>query len=75
MTALEIKTELKQLIDQQEDTSLLKAIKILLQKAGLDSSLREKLSGRALRAEKDIKDGRVMSRAEVVRKTNKLIGK
>ena len=75
MSAIGIKTELKELIEQQNDLSLLKAIKTLLQKAGLDATLKEKLSGRALRAEKDIKAGRVLSKEEVIRKTNKIIGR
>lgn len=75
MSAIELKAELKQLIEQQKDMSLLKAIKTLLQKAGLDTTLREKLTSRALKAEKDIKAGRVLSKEEMIRKTNKIIGK
>jgi hypothetical protein len=75
MTTISIKTELKELIERERDVSILKAIKALLQKTTLDTTLREKLSRRAMRAEEDIKADRTFSRAEIVKQTNKLIKK
>ena len=70
-----IKTELKKLIDEQDDLNVLQAIRTLLQKAGMDSTLREKLTTRALKSEQDIKAGHVFSRKAVVKRTNQLPGK
>ncbi len=64
-----IKTELKKMIDEQNDVSVLKAIRTLLQKAGMDSTLREELTTRALKSEQDIKAGHLFSRKEVVKRT------
>jgi|GEM_PF-848410 len=70
-----IKTELKKMIDEQNDVSVLKAIRTLLQKAGLDSTLKEKLTIRALKSEQDIKAGRLFSRKDVVKRTNHFLSK
>ncbi len=75
MSAITIKTELKELIERERDLTILKAIKALLKKTTLDTVLREKLTRRAIRSEEDIKVGRVLSRAEIIRQTNKLIRK
>ncbi len=75
MSAITIKTELKELIEQERDLSILKAIKALLKKTTLDTVLREKLTQRAIRSEEDIKEKRVLSRTEIMRHTNKLIKK
>jgi len=75
MSSITIKTELKQLIEQERDLSILKAIKALLKKTTLDSVLREKLTRRAIQSEEEIKTGRVLSRAEIIRQTDKLIKK
>ncbi len=73
MSAIAIKTELKELIEKEMDLSILKAIKTLLKKTTLDTVLRDKLTNRAIRSEEDIKEGRVLSRAEIIRQTDKLI--
>lgn len=75
MNAIDIKTELKQLIERENDVSLLKAIKTLLQKAGLDDTLRKKLTNRALKSEADIKSGRTLDKEAIIRQTNNLAGK
>ena len=74
MGAVDIKTELRTLIDQENDLTVLEAIKTLLQKAGLNPKLREKLTSRALKAEQDIAEGRVMDRAELEKKLNARLG-
>ena len=75
MGAIAIKTELKELIEREKDLSILKAIKALLKKTTLDAILREKLTQRAINSEEDIKEGRVLNRSEIIRKTDKLIKK
>lgn len=72
MISATIKTEQKELIEQERDLSVLKAIKAFLKKTTIDTVLREKLTQRAIKSEKDIKEGRTMSREEVIKKTNKL---
>ncbi len=71
MTALSIKTELKELIEREGDLSILKAIKALLQKTSLNPVLREKLTKRAIQSEEDIKNNRVLSRADIVKQTDR----
>lgn len=71
MSATHIKTELRELIEQQEDLNLLKAIRTLLKKAGLDAELKEKLTARALKSEEDIEKGRLFTREEIVKATGK----
>jgi sialic acid synthase SpsE len=75
MSAITLKTELKELIERERDLSILKAIKVLLKKTTLDTVLRKKLTQRAIRSEEDIKKGRVLSRADIIRQTDKLIKK
>lgn len=71
MSAIEIKAELLQLIEQETDLGVLQAIRTILQKTSLDPILKEKLSSRVLKSEEDIKAGRVFSREEVVQRTSR----
>ena len=75
MSAITIKTELIKLIEREKDLNILKAIKALLKKTTLDSVLREKLTNRALQSEVDIKNGRVLTKSEVIQQTNRIIKK
>jgi hypothetical protein len=75
MRAVNLKSELIQLIEEEKDESILKAIKTLLQKTGLDATLKEKLTTRALQSEKEIISGHLLSKAEVIRQTDKIRGK
>ena len=68
MRAIDIKEELRILIDQEGDFHILEAIKTLLTKSNLNSTLKTKLTARALKAEQDIKEGKVLSREEMERK-------
>ena len=47
---------------------------VLKEQQILDPMLKEKLTSRALKAERDIKEGRVMNREEIDKKLNALIG-
>lgn len=70
MNGSEIKTELHKLIDDQYDLSLLEAVHTLLKKASLDKTLQEKLSKRAMKSEADIKEGRLFSKEEAIKRTD-----
>ena len=74
MRAVDIKTELRELIEKETDNSILEAIKTLLKKSSLNPALKEKLTSRALKAEKDISAGRVMDRKELESKLNDKLG-
>jgi len=69
MGASVIKTQLHKLIEDEQDLSLLKAIKTLLSKNALNPDLKEKLTQRALQSEDDIKNGKVFSLEQAKRKT------
>lgn len=58
LTIEQQKEEIKKLVDEQQDSAVIKEVYELLQPR-LDPILREKLIARALRSEEDIKHGRV----------------
>lgn len=68
--SIDIKTELKQLIERESDTSILQAIRTLLTKTSLDSVLKEKLTKRALQSEEDIDSSRLLSKEEMRKRTH-----
>ena len=72
MGAVEIRTELQQMIEHEMDISVLQAIRTILLKTRLNPILKEKLTIRALKSEEDIKTGRVFSKDEVIRRTNQI---
>jgi len=74
MRTVDIKTELRLLIENETDNSVLEAIKTLLKKSSLNPKLKEKLTSRALKAEDDISAGRLMERKEFESKLNKRLG-
>lgn len=67
--SIDIKKELKQLIDKENNSSILQAIRTLLTKTSLDSTLKAKLTERALQSEQDIASNRVLSKEEVIKRT------
>ncbi|WP_235114922.1 hypothetical protein [Cyclobacterium qasimii] len=68
MGKIDIKKELRALIEQENDLHVLEEIKTLLVKSSLNPILREKLTSRALKAEEDIKAGKVYTREEFEKK-------
>ena len=74
MNTAEIREELRNLIDQENDYSILEAIKTLLKKSSLDPVLKDKLISRAMKSEADIAEGRVMDRQEFEEKLNGRMG-
>lgn len=71
----DIKSELRYLIEQETDETILKAIRAILEKTQLNPALKEELTRRALTAEEDIKRERVFTREQVVTQTNHLFNK
>jgi hypothetical protein len=72
MTTLDLRIEIGKLLEREQDASILEAIRNLLRKTTLDQTLREKLTGRALQAEKEIKAGLGHTREELERDTDHL---
>jgi hypothetical protein len=75
MITTDIKVELKRLIDQEEDTNVLEALKILLNKTNLNVVLKEKLNSRALKSEEDIKNQRVYNQDEIKERTKQFLNR
>lgn len=77
MSTLEMKQELVMLIQAEEDPSVLEAIRELLtnKEEETDPVLKEKMISRALKAEEDIKAGRVYTSEEFKNKVNEHIAK
>ncbi len=75
MNTLAIKTEIKNIIDQVEDLDILEAVRTILQKSRLDPVLKDKLTQRAIRSEQDIEDERLLSRNDLVERTNSSLRK
>jgi hypothetical protein len=67
--SVDIKEELKLLIEKESDTSILQAILTLLSKTSLDSTLKAKLTERALKSELDISSKRIMSKEDVIKRS------
>jgi hypothetical protein len=75
MITTDIKVELKRLIDQEEDTNVLEALKILLNKTNLNVVLKEKLNSRTLKSEEDIKNQRVYNQDEIKERTKQFLNR
>ena len=73
--AIDIKSELKQLIERESDASILQAIRTLLTKTSLDSVLKEKLTKRALQSEADIAAGHFFGKEEMMKRTTDYLAK
>ncbi len=74
MKAMDIKQELRTLIDEEKDLDTLEAIRTLLRKSNSNPVLKEKLTSRALKSEKDIRQGNVYTRSEIQNKLNSSLG-
>lgn len=68
MSSSELKIELKRLIELEDDVAVLDAIKVLLERATFNPSLKEKLTRRASQAEEDIQQGRIFTREDVAKR-------
>ncbi|MBI9036772.1 MAG: hypothetical protein JEY97_01445 [Bacteroidales bacterium] len=72
MDTIAIKSQLQKMIDEQDDINVLRAIYTLLQKTSLNSVLITKLTNRAKKAEEDIAEGRIFTKEEIIRRTNRI---
>jgi len=66
MTAIQLKAELKRLIENEKDVSLLEHALRFFKKADQEELWKAKLSSRADKAEADFAAGRIHSHEEVV---------
>lgn len=76
MSALEIKQEIQEMIIHEDNISTLEAVRELLihHKEETDPLMAEKMIASALRAEEDIKAGRVYTEEEFYKKSDELLG-
>ena len=74
MAATDIKQELRTLIEKENDLHILEEVRALLVKSSLDPMLKEKLTSRALRADEDIKAGRVYTREKLEKRLDNRLG-
>ena len=74
MKTIDIKSELKDLIDQETNLSLLETIKALFAQKDFDLSLEKEMISRVLESERDIKEGRVCTVDEADAKLSKRLG-
>jgi len=65
MISLELKEELKGLIEIEEDSTILTAMLTLLKRKSSDAILKKKLTKRALRSNEQIAKGELLSRGEM----------
>jgi hypothetical protein len=68
MKAIDLKAELQQLIESENDISILESLRILLKRTRMDNALKGALTSRAQESEKDIAEGRVLSKSDVITK-------
>lgn len=74
MSTVDIKAELKDLIDQETNLSLLEAVKVLLAQGEYDVAVEKEMVSRALKSEEDIKEGRVLDVDEADARLNSRLG-
>lgn len=70
--SIDLKKELKFLIDKENDTGILNAIRSLLIKTNLDATLKSKLTERALQSEQDIASKRTLTKQEAIERLKDL---
>ena len=74
MKPIDIKIELKSLIDQETNLSLLETVKALFEQKDFDPLIEKEMISRALDAEQDIKEGKVYTLDEAEAVLNKRLG-
>ncbi len=74
MKTIDIKTELKSLIDQETNLILLETVKALFKQKDFDPSIEKEMISRALESEQDIKEGKVYTIDEADSELNKRLG-
>lgn len=74
MKALDIRLELKGLIDKETDVNLLETVKELLTHKNLDPSIEKEMTTRVLLSERDIKEGKVYEIDQAEKMLNMKLG-
>ncbi|MBS1486578.1 MAG: hypothetical protein JST43_03245 [Bacteroidetes bacterium] len=74
-TLVQQKKELVQLIQSTDDVQILESIKNILKENEHDRLMKERLIAGALKSQEDIKNGRLFSKDEVIKITNRIVGK
>ena len=74
MKAIDIKTELKSLIEQETDLRVLEAVKALFTQKELDPTIEKEMISRVLKSEQDIKEGKLYTIEEAESRINKRLG-
>lgn len=74
MKAVDIKIELKNLIEQETNLSLLETVKALFTQKDFEPSIEEEMISRARKSEQDIKEGNVYTVEEADARLNKQLG-
>lgn len=65
MSTLSLRSELSELIAKEKNASLLEVLKDILSGGSKNALLKAKLTSRALKAEEDLANGRVLTTEEV----------
>jgi hypothetical protein len=74
MKAIDIKTELRDLIEKETDLRILEKVRALFTQKDLDPSVEKEMISRALKSEQDIKEGKVYTIEEAEARLNKRLG-
>jgi hypothetical protein len=74
MKAIDIKTELRGLIEKETDLRILETVRALFTQKDLDPSVEKEMISRALKSEQDIKEGKVYTIEEAEARLNKRLG-
>ena len=74
MKAIDIKTELRDLIEKETDLRILETVRALFTQKDLDPSVEKEMISRALKSEQDIKEGKVYTIEEAEARLNKRLG-
>ena len=71
MKAIDIKTELRDLIEKETDLRILETVRAMFTQKDLDPSVEKEMISRALKSEQDIKEGKVYTIEEAEARLNK----
>lgn len=74
MKAIDIKTELRDLIEKETDLRILETVRAMFTQKDLDPSVEKEMISRALKSEQDIKEGKVYTIEEAEARLNKRLG-
>jgi rRNA-processing protein FCF1 len=70
MKVAEIKSEIQKLVEVQNDPDILNNVYEILEKAQKEAEVKAAMIARSLKAEEDIKEGRVYTMDEAIKKSD-----